>query len=280
MNEDFRVNLSKKGNTSFFLKLICYNRRKNRGTSIMKLLLIGAGNMGGAMLKGLSTYDITVVESYEKRAHELQALYPLIKIVDKIPSLDDFVVILAIKPQSLEYLEVDGVADGLISILAGVTINRLKAKINANYYVRAMPNMAALVGKSATSLCGDVELRDSAIEILESIGKCFWLENENELDIATALGGSAPAWIALVAEALSDGAVNLGFKRELSYKYIAQLFEGVGAILQEEHPAILKDKVTSPGGTTIAGITKLEEGSVRDSFIKAMQASYERARKL
>jgi pyrroline-5-carboxylate reductase len=249
-----------------------------RGSCIMKLLLIGAGNMGGAMLQGLNTYDITVVERSEERAKDLQSLYPAIKIVNSIPNIDDFLVILAIKPQSLDLLEVEGRAAGVISVLAGVKLNRLKSKIEADYYVRAMPNMAALVQKSATSLCGDIALKDDAIQILSSIGKCFWLEDENALDIATGLAGSAPAWVALVAEALSDGAVNLGLKRELSYEYIAQLFEGVGVVLQNEHPAILKDKVTSPAGTTIAGIAKLEEGGVRDSFIKAMQASYERTK--
>jgi len=246
----------------------------------MKLLLIGAGNMGGAMLQGLHVHDITVVEAYEPREKELKNLYPSIKIVNSIPKLNGFIVILAIKPQSLDDLHVEGKADGVISILAGVTLEKLKLKIDAKSYVRAMPNMAALVKKSATSLCGDEDLKDSSIEILNSIGKCFWLNSENELDIATGLAGSAPAWIALVAESLSDGAVNLGLKRDITYKYVAQLFEGVGEVLQNEHPAILKDKVTSPNGTTIAGLTKLEEGGVRDSFIKAMEASYDRAKKL
>lgn len=246
----------------------------------MKLLLIGAGNMGGAMLKGLSSYDITVVEAYEKRAQELQELYPSITVVNEIPLIDDFIVILAIKPQSLEHLELKGFAKGLISILAGVTLSKLKSKIDAKAYVRAMPNMAAMVQKSATSLCGDEELKEEALEVLSSIGECFWLESENELDIATAIAGSAPAWVALVAEALSDGAVKLGLKRELSYKYVAQLFSGVGEVLKTEHPALLKDKVTSPNGTTIAGIAKLEEGGVRDSFIKATEAAYKKAKKL
>ena len=246
----------------------------------MKLLLIGAGNMGGAMLKGLSSYDITVVEAYEKRANELRELYPSITVVNEIPLIDDFIVILAIKPQSLEHLELKGFAKGLISILAGVTLSKLKSKIDAKAYVRAMPNMAAMVQKSATSLCGDEELKAEALEVLSSIGECFWLESENELDIATAIAGSAPAWVALVAEALSDGAVKLGLKRELSYKYVAQLFFGVGEVLKTEHPALLKDKVTSPNGTTIAGIAKLEEGGVRDSFIKAMEAAYKKAKKL
>ncbi len=236
--------------------------------------------MGGAMLHGLQSYDITVVEAYPKRVSELQKLYPNLKIIDKIPSLDGYIVILAIKPQSFDALHVEGRAEGLISILAGTKLEKLKEKVDAKQYVRAMPNMAALVQKSATSLCGDSELKEKAIEILSSLGECFWLESENELEIATGLAGSAPAWIALVAEALSDGAVNLGLKRDISYKYIAALFEGVGTVLRDEHPALLKDKVTSPNGTTIAGIAKLEEGRVRDSFIKAMRASYEKTQEM
>jgi len=242
----------------------------------MKILLIGAGNMGGAMLEGLQTYDITVVETNQRKMVALRLEYPTISVVGEIPNLDDFIVILAIKPQSLEHLNAKGKAKGLISILAGTNLEKLKAKIDAKFYVRAMPNMAAIVQKSATSLCGDSELKDVAIQLLSSFGKCFWLESENELDIATGLAGSAPAWLALVAESLSDGAVNLGLKRDITYKYIAALFEGVGIVLQDIHPAILKDKVTSPNGTTIAGIAKLEEGRVRDSFIKAMKASYKK----
>jgi pyrroline-5-carboxylate reductase len=246
----------------------------------MKILLIGAGNMGGAMLEGLQNYDLSVVVKDEQKAKVLKLKYPTISAIREIPNLDDFIVILAIKPQSLELLNTKGKAKGLISILAGTNLEKLKEKISARFYVRAMPNMAAIVQKSATSLCGDDELKDIAIELLNSCGKCFWLESENELDIATGLAGSAPAWLALVAEALSDGAVNLGLKRDITYEYIAALFEGTGIVLNDTHPALLKDKVTSPNGTTIAGIAKLEEGRVRDSFIKAMKASYEKTQKM
>jgi pyrroline-5-carboxylate reductase len=255
-----------------------YNLKKIARGIEMKLLLIGSGNMGGAMLQGLCNYDISVVIRNEQKAKKLQEKYPNVKILSSIPILDDYLVILAVKPQSLETIEFEGYAYGLISILAGVSLSRLKANIQAKYYVRAMPNMAASVQKSATSLCGDEELKSEAIEILQSVGKCFWLQSENELDIATGIAGSAPAWLALVAESLSDGAVNLGLKREISYEFVAQLFQGVGAVLEQEHPALLKDKVTSPKGTTIAGLAKLEEGGVRDSFIKAMEACYERAK--
>lgn len=242
----------------------------------MRLLLIGAGNMGGAMLKGLQEYDITVVarSNYEK----LQKEYSNLKVIKEIPSLDEYIVILAIKPNALEALHVKGEAKGLISVLAGVTLEALRAKIQAKSYIRAMPNMAAMKQKSATSVCGDESLKKEALEILSSVGKCFWLESEEELDIAMGVGGCAPAWLALVAEALSDGAVNLGLKRDVSYEMIATLFEGVGATLHDEHPAILKDKVTSPKGTTIAGSKKLEQGKVRDAFMEAMAAAYRRAK--
>ena len=246
----------------------------------MKLLLIGAGNMGGAMLQGLHTGYITVVESCENRAKLLQERYPQIKIIQKIPSLDGFVVIFAIKPQSFISLQTTGKAEAVVSIMAGITLEMLKKSVMSKQYIRAMPNMAALVCKSATSLCGDESFTDEAIEILQSIGKCFWLESEKELDIAMGLAGCAPAWIALVAEALSDGAVNLGLKREKTYPLIAALLEGMGEVLQQEHPALIKDKVMSPAGTTAAGYAKLEEGKVRDSFIKAMEASYEKAKDL
>jgi len=246
----------------------------------MKLLLIGAGNMGGAMLKGLKEYDITVVEKYQPRVKELKKLYPTIKIVDTIPNIDNFIVILAIKPQALSSLQTNGIAKGVISILAGTSLEKLKANIKAKSYIRAMPNIAALKQKAVVSVCGDNELKDISLQILESIGKCFWLGSEKELDIATGIGGSAPAWIALVAEALSDGAVKLGLSRDISYQYAAYMLEGTAELLKEEHPALLKDKVTSPGGTTAAGAAKLEEGKVRDAFIKAMEACYKRTQEL
>lgn len=246
----------------------------------MKLLLIGAGNMGGAMLGGLKEYDITVVESHKPRAEELKSLFTGLKITDTIPNLDGYIVILAIKPQALEQLQTNGIAKGVISILAGTALKKIKDKIKAKSYIRAMPNIAALKQKAVISVCGDENLKDISLQILSTIGKCFWLKSEKELDIATGIGGSAPAWIALVAEALSDGAVKLGLSREISYKYAAYMLEGTAELLKEEHPAILKDKVTSPGGTTAAGAAKLEEGKVRDSFIKAMQACYEKTQNL
>jgi pyrroline-5-carboxylate reductase len=189
-------------------------------------------------------------------------------------------VILAIKPQSLDSLKIKGRAEALISILAGTKISKLKEKIDAKYYIRAMPNIAAINLKSVTSVTGDLEFKNSAIEILSTIGKAIWLNSENELDIATALGGSAPAWIAIVAEALADGAVNMGLGREKAYEYLGALFEGAGSVLQNIEPSKFKDMVSSPGGTTIAGIEVLEDYKIRSAFIKAIKASYNKAKEL
>jgi len=246
----------------------------------MDIVLIGAGNMGSAMLKGLSKYSVTVVEANDKRREELNKLYNDIEFSSTIPDIDGKVVILAIKPQSLQYIEVSGEANAIVSILAGTPIAKLKEKINAKYYIRAMPNVAALNLKSVTSVVGDIEFKEQAMEILSTIGKAIWLNSEKELDIATGLGGSAPAWLAIVAEALADGAVNLGLPRDKSYEYLGALFEGVGSVLNDTHPAKFKDIVTSPGGTTAAGLYTLEEKAVRSAFIKAMENCYNRAKDL
>ncbi len=246
----------------------------------MDIVLIGAGNMGSAMIKGLSQYNLKVIDKNENRLKELKKQFPHIKVDTKIDNIDNKIVILAIKPQSLSSIKLKGVAKALISILAGVTLKRLKEQINAKYYIRAMPNVAAMKQKSITSITGNIEFKEISIKILDSIGKSVWLNSEDELDIATALAASSPAWLAIVSEALLDGAVNLGLNRAKAYEYIGYLFEGVGEILKDTHPAIFKDMVTSPAGTTIAGLASLEDDKIRSAFIKAMKESYLKAKKL
>jgi len=246
----------------------------------MDILLIGAGNMGSSMLSGLTKYSVIVVEKNQSKAKELKKIYKDITILSEAPEISNKVVILAIKPQSLDSLELKGSAKALISILAGVSIERLKEKIKAKYYIRAMPNVAAINKKSVTSVVGDIEFKEEATKILSTIGKVVWLNSQKELDIATGLAASSPAWLAIVAEALVDGAVNLGLPRDKAYEYLGPLFEGVGSILEQKHPALFKDMVTSPGGTTIAGLAKLEDKKIRSAFIEAMESCYNRAKEL
>jgi pyrroline-5-carboxylate reductase len=143
-----------------------------------------------------------------------------------------------------------------------------------------MPNLAASVGQSMTTLTGDNKAKTDAIDLLSAIGETLWLNSEKEIDIATALAGSGPAYLALVAEALADGAVKQGLKREDAMATMRGLFAGFGTLIQEIHPSLLKDGVMSPGGTTAAGYGALEDGNVRASCMDAVEQAYEKAKLL
>ena len=143
-----------------------------------------------------------------------------------------------------------------------------------------MPNLAASVGKSMTTLTGDISYKEEAQTLLGAIGTTLWLDSEKEIDIATALAGSGPAYLALIAEALADGAVKQGLKREHAMSTMRGLFEGFGTLIQEVHPATLKDGVMSPGGTTAAGYAAMEDGNVRAACMNAVEKAYKRAKEL
>jgi len=143
-----------------------------------------------------------------------------------------------------------------------------------------MPNLAASIGRSLTTLTGDKSGKERATTLLNAIGTTLWLNSEKEIDIATALAGSGPAYLALIAEAFTDGAVKQGLGREDAMKVMRGLFDGFGMLVQEKHPALLKDEVMSPGGTTAAGYSALEEGNVRAACINAVEAAYKKATEL
>lgn len=241
--------------------------------------------MALAIAMGLKeTYKIEVVG---RDSNKLDAFEKALNIKVSKHMLKDFditgkTVIFAVKPQNLEEVSslLKGEAQALYSILAGTTLQSLKDALQAKAYVRAMPNMAAAQQKSMTTLTGDSNLKDHAIDIFSSIGKAHWLGSEKEIDIATALAGSGPAYLALIAEALSDGAVNQGLKRPDAMIIMQGLFDGFAALIQEQHPALLKDAVMSPGGTTAAGYAALENRGVRNACIQAIKEANERAKSL
>ena len=246
---------------------------------------IGNGNMALSIAKGLrGKYHIEVVG---RDMEKLEAFEKALGIhIDK-HLMDDFdiggkKVILCIKPNNVEEVgkKLTGKADLLISVLAGTPIKTIKKHIKAKAIVRSMPNLAASIGKSLTTLTGDPSGKERATTLLNAIGTTLWLNSEKEIDIATALAGSGPAYLALIAEAFTDGAVKQGLGREDAMKVMRGLFDGFGMLVQEKHPALLKDEVMSPGGTTAAGYSALEEGNVRAACIDAIQAAYERATEL
>jgi pyrroline-5-carboxylate reductase len=230
-------------------------------------------------LKG--KYNIEVVGRNMKNLDAFEVA--LGKKVDKF-LLDDFditdrTLLLCVKPGNLESVakQLKGKAKLLLSVLAGVPVEKLKKKIKSKAVVRAMPNLAASVGASMTTLTGDADHREEAEVLMRGAGEVLWLESEKEIDIATALAGSGPAYLALIAEAFADGAVNQGLKREDAMKVMQGLFAGFGKLIQEMHPALLKDGVMSPGGTTAAGYSALEQGKVRAGCMKAIEKAYQKA---
>ncbi|MBU0720132.1 pyrroline-5-carboxylate reductase [bacterium] len=249
------------------------------------ITFIGNGNMALSIAKGLKdTYKIEVVG----RSHEnLDRFEKSLGVkIDKY-LLDGFdtegkTVLFCVKPANVEHVSqlIKGRARVIFSVLAGTTLEKLRKYLVPHAVVRTMPNLCASVNKSMTTLTGDIEFKDEAEELLGAIGGTRWLSSEKEIDIATALAGSGPAYLALIAEALADGAVKQGLKRDDAMAIMRGLFSGFGELVQDIHPALLKDGVMSPGGTTAAGYGALEDGNVRSACMKAIEKAYQRATQL
>ena len=249
------------------------------------ITFIGNGNMGLSIAQGLKgKYHIEVVGRDMKNleAFEEKLGIKIDKFLLKDFDMSHKTVLLCVKPGNVEEVGklLQGKANLLISVLAGVHVKVLKKHFKPKAVVRSMPNLAASIGKSMTTLTGDAKGKDEATVILNAIGDTLWLNTEKEIDIATALAGSGPAYLALIAEALADGAVKQGLKREDAMATMRGLFAGFGELIQEMHPSLLKDNVMSPGGTTAAGYGALEEGNVRASCIAAITQAYEKAKEL
>ena len=243
------------------------------------ITFIGNGNMALSIAHGLKQkFKIEVVGREKENLDNFEKNLGI--FVDKY-LYEDFdmsgkTVIFCVKPANLEEvgLRLEGKAKELYSVLAGTTLENLDSHIKASLIVRAMPNLCASVGESMTTLTGDEELKEKSQLLFNSIGQTLWLNSEKEIDIATAVAGSGPAYLALIHEALCDGAVKQGMKRTDAIKVTNGLFSGFGKLIDTIHPALLKDGVMSPGGTTAAGYAALEKGGVRSSCIDAVEEAY------
>ena len=254
--------------------------------------VIGGGNMGAALVGGLlrggvAPSDVVVVETSAARRSDLAAQFPGVPVVAEVPRVD--AVIVAVKPADVNAACSAARGAGatrLLSIAAGVTIASLEASCGADMrVVRAMPNTPALVGLAATAMAmsarADATVRDWARQMLESIGIVIEVD-EAMLDAFTGLVGSGPAYLFYVAEALTDAAQAAGFDAATSATLIAQLFAGSSALLAREPNAAkdLRARVTSPNGTTAAGLAVLDREGVRDAIVAAVFAARKRSTEL
>ena len=265
--------------------------------NVRKIAFIGGGNMAEAIIRGLlregAGVEVCVAEISPKRRDVLKAEFPDLLVVGdaaEAAQLGD-VVILAIKPQQsaavLDIIEPVITTDKLvISIMAGIPSLKIEANlIPGCRVIRAMPNTPALVGAGATAVCcgrkaTPVDL-DCALQIFDMIGVAVSVE-EKLMDAVTGLSGSGPAYVFTFIEALSDAGVKNGLPRDVAAQLAAQTVLGAARMVVEtgEHPTLLKEKVTSPGGTTIAGLHALEIGSFRGVIMNAVEAACLKSKEL
>lgn len=258
---------------------------------------IGGGNMAEAFVKGLikggyPAAEIIISEPGEPRRNFLAERYGInltAENLDVVRGCD--IIVLAIKPQIVDAV-VTAIAPEftpdklLISILAGVATTTFEEILGgAPRVVRAMPNTPALVGEGATGLCRGRFARPEDLAYARRLFETFGivrLVSEEQLDAVTGLSGSGPAYIFTVIEALADGGVQEGLPRDTALALAIQTVLGAAHLLKEsgEHPALLRDKVCSPAGTTIAAVRVLEEKGLRAALMAAVSCATRRSREL
>ena len=263
----------------------------------MKLALIGGGMMAEAVIAGvlrenvLLASDVFVSEHKAARAEELRSKYGVQAFCSAAAFLEDMdVVFLAVKPNAAEkameelhgHLRPDAV---LVSIVAGLTLSRIENMFPQQPVIRVMPNtpLAVGAGMSAYALgsCAEEAHEEKVHEILATAGKVVCLK-ESLMDAVTGLSGSGPAFAFLVIGALADGGVAAGLPRKEALLMAAQTMLGAAKMVLDtkRHPAELRDQVTSPAGTTIAGVRVLEQRAVCGAFLDAVLCAAEKSKSL
>jgi pyrroline-5-carboxylate reductase len=259
---------------------------------------IGGGNMGEALIKGLIASGkaqqdhIWVHDVNPSRLVHLTREYHIQMSEDNVDLVRRCgIVVLAVKPQNMEKVLMEvgpSLSDQhlVISIAAGITLNKLQSAISASTpVIRTMPNTPALVMAGATALAPGAFVNEYhmalARDLFESVGLAVEVE-EKYLDIVTGLSGSGPAYVFVLMEAMADGALRMGLPRAAAQLLAAQSVLGAAKLLLESgrHPGELKDMVTSPGGTAITGLHALEKGGFRGTIMDAIAAATNRSREL
>lgn len=263
-----------------------------------KIAIIGGGTMGeviaGAVVSSVpvATSNVTVTDVVRQRLDLLQGTYNVNVTSDNRAAVKNAdIVILAVKPQSMgDVLEgVKDLFDGgklVISIAAGIPIRFIEGIIGEGMHiVRAMPNTPVLVGQGATALAPGRAASDEDLAIARSIFDVVGITEivkEDLIDAVTGVSGSGPAYFFIIADSLAKGGVLMGLNRDIAFRLAAQTMLGSAKLALEsgKHAMELRDMVTSPGGTTIAGIQALEEGRLRATLMKAVEAATLKSKEL
>ncbi len=260
---------------------------------------IGAGNMAETLIGGLINSNQSKPENIicsdvrKSRLIELEKQFGVQTTTDNIAIVKaSEIIIYAVKPQIIAEVlkETAGTLDMsklIISIAAGVPMVAIETLLQKDLrLIRSMPNVCVAVNEGATAIAAGAHAKtediDMAMAIFNSVGRCIFLKENHLLDAVTGLSGSGPAYIFLIVDALADAGVKMGLSREDARELSSQTVLGAAKMLLETniHPGQLKDMVTSPGGTAIAGLHTLEKGGIRTTLINGVEAATLRSKEL
>ena len=266
-------------------------------TLITKLGMIGGGMMGEALLSRLvfenifDACEILISDPIVDRQNFLADRYGVQVTGNNVQAAEaSELLLLAIKPQifsqvTQQILDSLNPSAVIVSILAGISLPQLEEAFPRQAVIRAMPNTPAQVGAGVTAIARGTHVSDNqfnlATKVLSAVGSVVEVP-ESMMDAVTGLSGSGPGYVALVVEALADGGVASGLPRAIAMQLAIDTVLGTAKLLKESnlHPGELKDRVTSPGGTTIAGVAMLEERGLRSALIEAVKAATARSKEL
>ncbi|MEY3637727.1 MAG: Pyrroline-5-carboxylate reductase [Pseudomonadota bacterium] len=260
------------------------------------MAFIGGGNMasaiiGGLIRQGMRPDQFTVIEPFADTAAKLLKDFGITALPSAGPDLTQAdLVVWAVKPQVFSEAAAPVMPHTLaalhLSVAAGIRTDSIGRWVGTDRVVRCMPNTPALVGQGITGLfaCPSVTPADQALveQVIGTTGQFIWVQQESQLDAVTALSGSGPAYVFYFLEAMTEAGVGMGLSAEQAYQLAVATFSGAASLAaaSSESPEVLRQRVTSKGGTTYAALTAMEAAGIKPAFVKAMQAAEQRAREL
>ena len=260
------------------------------------IAFIGGGNMasaiiGGLLKQGMAPGQILVVEPFEEARTKLKELFDIEALSAPDASLARAgLVVWAVKPQTFKDAALQAKAHTAsalhLSVAAGIRSDSIAAWLGTERIIRCMPNTPALIGKGITALFprDGVTAADKtwAGEVIATTGQFLWLEHEGQLDAVTAISGSGPAYMFYFMEAMTAAGAEMGLPAEQAYQLAVATFIGAGELARAstEPPEVLRQRVTSKGGTTYAAITAMDESGIKARFTQALHAARDRAQEM